>query len=474
MSSLASRRHLLLGALALPLLHLPVSIAQASNMVTVGNAADLDRALANATANTTIVLRNGTYQKSGTFEIRRDGNSSGPIRIVAQNHLGATIRAQYLLLSGVHVHVSGLRFDNSRVIINRDNCRLSNCSFSGSNGRASVDGAANVVINNNEFRGWGDRCIAFNPLTNGAGKNPHIHRNYFRDSGNVAIAVGFQEAHQMLRVGALIERNMFVNCSHDQVVNLKSSNNRVRQNTMVGSGAFVCRLGIDNSFENNWIEDSLGIWLSDRNCSALGNRLSNSDILVLAGNITSDQARNQNGGHPRAEAARVFDNVARRTTVGVAWNGFNLPAINTVVDRHNGRVDRSREQGTQIGATNNGSAGNGASRLQASDVGPVASNVSVPAEQPTASNPSPAPTEPTPPSQTPTPPSDTAATPPATNPSTPTLDTSSFSRFTQGSSQPGSDRLTLSRQPIFSQSSTPTPTSASRQFNLPGSLFGTR
>jgi hypothetical protein len=455
-------------------------------MVTVGSTADFERALANATANTTIVLRNGTYQKSGTFEIRRDGNSGAPIRIVAQNHLGATIRAEYLLLSGVHIQVSGLRFDNSRVIINRDNCRLSNCSFSGSNGRASVDGAANVVINNNEFRGWGDRCIAFNPMTNGSGRNPHIHSNYFRDSSNVAIAVGFQPAHQMLRVSALIERNLFVNCTHDQVVNFKSSNNRARQNTMVGSGAFVSRFGVDNSFENNWCENSKGIWLTDRNCTASGNRLNGSEILVLAGNVTSEQIRSVNNGHARAESARLINNAAQRTTIGVAWNGFNLPAINTVVEGHNGRVDRSREQGTTIGSTSNSSAGSGASRLQPSDVGPVASNVTVPAE-PTASNQAPAPTEPPPPSQTQTPPTNTASNPPAsdppaTNTSSPSLNTSSFNTLAQGSNQSGSSPFTLSRQPIFSQSTTPTTaapsptlgTPLSQQFSLSGSLFGSR
>ncbi len=447
-------------------------------MVTVGSSADFDRALANASAGTTIVLRNGTYQKSGTFEIRRDGSSSGPIRIVAQNHLGATIRAEYLLLSGVHVHVSGLRFDNSRVIINRDNCRLSNCSFSGSSGRTSIDGAANVVINNNEFRGWSDRCISFNPLLNGAGKNPHIHGNYFRDSSNVAIAVGFQTGHQMLRVGALIERNLFVNCTHDQVVNFKSSNNRARRNTMISSGAFVSRFGVDNSFENNWCENSKGIWLTDRNCTASGNRLNGSEIWVLAGNVTSDQIRSVNNGHARAESARLVNNAAQRTIVGVAWSGFNLRAINTVVEGHNGRIDQSYDQGTQIRSTNNNSAGTGASRLQASDVGPVASNVTVPSE-PSSSTQSPAPSEPAPSQPTaeaPTTPSDTTSTPPTTD-SGPSfsLDTSSFDNFLQRSNQP-SGQSTFSRQPIF-QSRTPTTTSeptSSFGSNFSRSLFGNR
>lgn len=483
MSPSASRRHLLLGALALPLLHLPASIAQASSTVTVGSTADLDRALANATAGTTIVLRNGTYRKSGTFELRRDGRSDAPIRIVAQNHLGATIQAEYLLLSGLHLYASGLRFDNSRVIINRDNCRVAHCSFSGSNGRASVDGAANVVINNNEFRGWSERCVSFNPLTNGAGRNPHIHHNHFRDTDNVAIAVGFQEAHQLLRVNALIEHNLFVNCGHNQVVNLKSSNNRVRHNTMIGSGAFVSRIGIDNSFENNWIENSLGIWLSDRNCVASGNRLNNSDILVLAGTITSDQVRGQSGGHPRADAARVVNNVARRTTVGVAWSGYNLPAINTVVEGHNGRVDREHEQGTRINGTSNGNAGSNASRLDASRVGPQASSA------PAASDPSPEPSEPAPNQPTaeapppapsePTPNQPTAEAPPPSGAPASDGDISivdfGFDNLPQYSGQSGGGEVTFSRPSIFSSSPSFTPTTGATQPSSPfGSTFSQR
>jgi hypothetical protein len=151
-----------------------------------------------------------------------------------------------------------------------------------------------------------------------------------------------------------------------------------------------------------------------------------------------------------------------------------------VVDRHNGRVDRAREQGTQIGSTNNGSAGNGASRLQENQVGPQASSTSTPS-QPAAAEPSPTPTEPAPSqpvAEAPTTPSDTTSPPPADNDPSFSLDTSSFDNFLQRSSQP-SGQPTFSRQPIF-QSSTPTTTSEpassfgstfSPQFDLSGSLF---
>ena len=95
---------------------------------------------------------------------------------------------------------------------------------------------------------------------------------------------------------------------------------------MIGGGAFVCRFGVNNTFENNWMENCKGIWVADKNCVASGNRLLNSDISVLAGDVTSAQTASREGTHPRSEYARLSNNAARRTTIG-AWGSLHLPAI---------------------------------------------------------------------------------------------------------------------------------------------------
>ncbi|WP_373488175.1 hypothetical protein [Blastomonas sp.] len=370
MSHSINRRSLVLASLTLPLVTF-ISAPALATTVRVGSAAELDRALVNASAGTTIILRSGvTFSKSGSFSIGRSGTSSAPIRIVAERNLATTMRSN-LTLNGDNVQVVGLRFDNAGVNINRNNCQVSTCIFTGTNGRVSLDGAVNAVINNNEFSGWGERCISFDPFNNGQGRNPRIYGNYFHDGRNVCIALGFQHRHQPLNIGAVIESNLFVNCTHDQVINAKSSGNRIRGNTMIGGGAFVCRFGLNNTFENNWMENCKGIWLSDKNCVASGNRLNNSDLQVLAGDVTSAQTASREGSHPRSESARLTNNVARRTTIG-AWGSLTLPAINTVVEGHNGRIDRGREQGTQIKSTGNSSAGSAARKLSTGQVGPGA------------------------------------------------------------------------------------------------------
>ncbi len=369
MSSLTNRRHLLLTALALPLVTIGSAPAMAAS-VWVSSASELDRALANASSGTTIVLRSGTYSKSGSFSISRSGTSSAPIRIMAEQALSATMGSS-LSLKGSYVQVSGLRFKSTRVDIYKHNCQVNGCVFSGSNGRIRLEGVQNTVISYNEFSGWGDRCIAFNPFTNGQGRNANIYGNYFHDSSQVCIGIGFQHRHQPLNAAVQVERNLFVRCTHDQVVNTKTSNNVIRGNTMIGGGAFVCRFGVNNKFENNWMENCKGIWLSDKNCVASGNRLSNSDISVLAGDVTSAQTASREGTHPRSEYARLSNNVARRTTIG-AWGSLHLAAIYTTIEGHNGRIDLSRHQGTQIRSTGNSSAGSAASKLSTSQVGPSA------------------------------------------------------------------------------------------------------
>ena len=333
--------------------------------ISVGNAGDLDRALASAPSGATIALRDGTYSKSGSFRVDRSN-----LRIVAASPLRATMRAP-IQVDADNVEISGLRFDNAGISINQDNCRVSNCSFSGSNARIGLAGASGAKIHNNDFTRWGPRCIGFNPLLNGQGKAPHIYNNHFNDSANVCLGLGFQTRHQPLYVNALVENNLFTNCRHDQVINIKSSGNVIKDNTMITGGAFVNRIGKDTRFENNWLEDCKGIWLSDRNGRATGNNLvgSTSQIWILAGDVSSEQVRNTSDGWVPASDTYLSGNSTSGVRVGVRWNSWSLRVTNTVIERHSGNVRTEFEQNTRIGSTNDSSAGSSARKLGSGNVG---------------------------------------------------------------------------------------------------------
>ena len=337
---------------------------------TVYNSAQLQQALNSAGSGRRIVLKAGTY--SGTFVVRANGQTNAPI-VITGDPSNVTLLST-LTIHGNHVHVQGINFRNAALVVRGDNCRVVGNRFLQSGGQVRLQGAANAEIAFNEFEGWsGNYALEINPFNSGKGRNPNIHHNFFTNSSSIPITIGLQPSHSRLSVGALIEHNLFINCRHSQIINIKSSSNIIRRNTLIGGGAFLNRHGRENSFVENWLEDCGGLWLSDQNCRADGNRLVRCDLLVLAGNIPPAEVVRQVGGHPRAENALLANNDARMIRIGVSWSSsygkWNLPALNTRVESHRGAMRRELERNSQIKSTNSGNSGNKAIRLQRGQVG---------------------------------------------------------------------------------------------------------
>ncbi len=333
---------------------------------TVRNGSQLQQALSSAGPGRRIVLASGNY--SGTFAVRASGRANAPIVIVG-NPSNVTLQSS-LTIHGDHVHVQGISFRNTQLTVRGNNCRVVGNRFSQSSGRLRLQGAGSVHVANNEFDGWSSGyAVEIDPFNSGRGRNPRIDSNLFNNSRSIPITVGLQPSHSRLAVGARITNNLFINCRHSQIINIKSSKNVIEKNTLIGGGgAFLNRHGTDNSFIANWLEDCGGLWLSDQNCKADGNRLVRANLLVLAGDITPKQVTKQSGGHPRAENALLTNNTATVVRVGVSW-GWKLPALNTNVSTHRGSVRREREQNSRIGSTSSGNGGSVARRLNRNQVG---------------------------------------------------------------------------------------------------------
>ncbi len=348
------------------------------SQVTVRNSSEFSAALRNASAGQRIVLDNGTY--SGTFTIDASGRSGAPIIIAAANALSPAVQSA-LTIRGNYVEVRGLSFRNATVRVSGNNCVVSRNDFSGGSGRITAAAAGNLEISYNEFTGWSGRCVDINPRSNGiTATGYHVHRNYFHrpGGGTVGIALGQQTGHTNVNMNSIVEYNLFSDCGMEQVINVKSSGNTIRYNTMTNSGWFMNRHGSENRFIGNWIEGSRGgIWLSDQGGEALDNRLiGNCSMWVLGGDITPSQVRSQHGGYPRAENTRLINNrTDSRTRIGVVMSSWSprMPAIGTRVEGHHGRINLETQQSTAvIGSTSSAGAGQGARQLGRSAVGPQA------------------------------------------------------------------------------------------------------
>ncbi len=352
----------------------PSSDGNNRGTVHVSNASQLDNACRNAAPNMRIVLANGQYNRNGGFQVRTNGNGSNPIRIEAANRGGATLGSP-LTIYGNHVQVSGLTMSRATLQVFGDNCRVSRCTFINCRTALSARGASNIEIDYNEFRNFSHRGIDLDPVYgNQPGHQPYVHHNHLRDgsrSADFALGVGHQPSHTARQVKARIEYNLIENCDFDQIILLKCSDNQVRYNTVLNSGAIYVRHGRNNLISENYANNSKGIWLSDIGNEARNNRMENSQILVLGGDILSRDLQSQSGGFPRAENARLTNNFAHRTVIGRVFSRSNsrLAATGTVVNGHNGRIDRETQQNTQISNANASSAGNGARRVSASEVG---------------------------------------------------------------------------------------------------------
>lgn len=370
MGLILTRRCMLMGVAATALLP---SYAFART-VTVYNSSDLQRALANAQPGHRIVVRNGSY--SGTFRLTKSGTSGSKIIIEAASQQQAVIRSS-MLITGNHVVVSGLTFTGGHLTVKGADCRITRCLLKGGPS-INARGTARIEIDHNELTGWSSRGIDCDPYHEGkTGYYVHVHHNYLHSSrkGNdlPGISVGRHTGHHKRPVKAIIEYNLLENCPGGQTIRLKSSDNIVRNNTLINCESVSNRFGLNNKFINNWLEGCRALRLRDINCVAEGNKLINciEGLVVGAGDVTSAQLSSKRDRHPTSDRCQLINNDANRTIIGRTYSDFKpvLPAMNTVVRGHKGPIIYGAQRGTNIVSSSQSSSKAGARKLKRSDVG---------------------------------------------------------------------------------------------------------
>jgi Chondroitinase B len=213
--------------------------------------------------------------------------------------------------------------------------------------RLRISGA-NVVVANGEF--FGNRGSAI--TITGSARNPYIHDCYFHDpvfagdaASDAVIQVGQSMRDTNTPIRARIEDNRFERCTTSpETISVKSSANMLRRNTLVACRNLTNRHGEDNVYEGNTLERSGWLTVFDRGTRVLDNRAtSSSGIRVMAGDIDCDAV--MQGGQPQA-CDTFLEGNSGLLVVGFRFGSDRLPAEDTVVRSHNGRIELRR--GTQV------------------------------------------------------------------------------------------------------------------------------
>ncbi|MBD8499496.1 polysaccharide lyase 6 family protein [Paenibacillus arenosi] len=254
-----------------------------TGVVNVSTSAQLERAIAQATAGTTIVLADGIYTGIKALQISgKHGSKNSPITIKAANRGQAIIAGAEVLqiVRSSHIVVEGLKITNTgtatrSIAVQLDgsnNIRLTRNTFAvPATGNKMIwleikgKGSSDNRIDRNNFEGKTDSepVIAYSGYNNGQIKEISqrdvIEYNHFhqtsstKDNGNEVIRLGISKIS--LTSGHIkIQYNLFEDCNADkEVVSVKTGDNEVRYNTFRNnSGGLTARHGHNNKFYGNF------------------------------------------------------------------------------------------------------------------------------------------------------------------------------------------------------------------------------
>ncbi|OXM83764.1 lyase [Paenibacillus rigui] len=256
------------------------------SVVNVSTSAQLDSAIAGATAGTTILLANGTYTKSGAFSISgKNGTATNPITIKAANRGMAVISgsAYFTVTSSSYIVIDGLQFTNTGnsavKLTSSNNVRITRNHFhlteDGNSLKWVYIGGADSHhnrIDHNLFEEKHDlgNFITFDGSSTQVSQYDTVEYNHFRNIGPRAtnemesIRVGWSQI-SMSDGFITIQYNLFENCDGDpEIISVKSGKNIIRYNTVRNSaGVISARHGNGSSFYGNF-------FLGDGQKSGLG------------------------------------------------------------------------------------------------------------------------------------------------------------------------------------------------------------
>ncbi|MBI5687234.1 MAG: hypothetical protein HZC54_19345 [Verrucomicrobia bacterium] len=253
--------------------------------VTAGSLAELDAAIRSLGPGAMVLVSDGTYETKRPIRIEgKRGTAEAPIVLRAEHRGGATIggAAGFVIRDCEHLVLEGFVFTNDAdqqavQLVNCRHVRVTRNTFRLSE-RAkprhwehwvTVDGArsGHNRVDHNLFERKVNRgsplFIRGDDEALVCSQHDRVDHNHFRD---VVFANG-ENGHETIRTGGndlgasgrssftIIEENLLERCSgEDEIMSLKSSNNIVRNNTLLNCRGAIClRLGNRSVVSGNFI-----------------------------------------------------------------------------------------------------------------------------------------------------------------------------------------------------------------------------
>lgn len=285
---------------------------------------ELQEAVAEAVAGTTVLLKNGQYHEPCV--LKGKGSKGQPIVVRAETMDRVEFQNR-ITLEGGHLSLIGFRFSGKGGIDvkNGTGCRISRCHMNNLEGGQwlKVDSRSrNVEIDhclfekkeNNRLMEKGCQLLRVDQTN--TNESHHIHHNHFRDipkgkNGNgyetiQLITVGNPKDPKIGETGNLIESNLFERCDGEsEIISVKSNGNLLRGNTFSHCrGELVLRHGHRNVVNGNWfLGGSGGVRVQGQDQVVVNNyfdRITGSGLAMMDG--TAD------GLYMRVERALVAHN----------------------------------------------------------------------------------------------------------------------------------------------------------------------
>jgi len=396
MTSAVTRRHLLMGAVALPVLAgSPIMVGEAlafGSTVYVSSYSQLASAVKSAKPGTEIVLRNGGRFSGDTITVAARGSASRKIVIRAQSTLGVKMPNGFRL-TGEHLVVRGIDFAHSGtgvfIEIAGSHNTVERCRFRAYGSHVQLVAGNNGKVLYCEFSCPGKDAYAPNTMIvrtcwNRASRhtNAEIAYCYFHNMPHkpsnysarirVSIGLGNNGNQSQWSTNHYIHHNLLVGTG-DNEISVKTRNNRIEYCTMIGDGAhFNQRFGGDNVFRGCYAENNRGFGIMGKNNKLIGCRAVGlaCDFKIFAGNQSPTST-----GHAYPQAVdTVLAGCDGRVNVGATWKvkpAMKLPATRTRLEKHSGKVLYGVQSGTRQSGYSSESLVQ-ASKLSTSRVGPFA------------------------------------------------------------------------------------------------------
>jgi poly(beta-D-mannuronate) lyase len=321
----------------------------------VASVAELQAAIAGATAGDTIIVKNGVYTTTGSVNINKVGTAASPIIVKAETVGGVEFQ-------GTH----GISLSSPAAYVT-----IEGFVFSHQSGRLSMpNGTHHSRYTRNVFK-----CVGDGPYLGVAGHDHEVDRNEFRDKSTVGNMIsvsgsGSQVAQRLwvhhnyfhdftspgqngaetLRFGlsglsmsngeGLVEYNLFVRCNgENELISNKSGGNTYRYNTLIDSpGAqLTLRHGNDCIVYGNYFRNTAGLRVYGDRHLIFSNYLENNSIGIDMGNGDGEVLDGAElTAHDRPDDAVVVYNtlINNNTQYQMGGRTGGLGALRAVVDNN--------------------------------------------------------------------------------------------------------------------------------------------